>query len=104
PGAVARGRAGGGTTPEAYRGRVWGMFRLGGEAEPRQLQGRVGGGEYIRGGDGRLECIRPAPVRIENVEFQREDDDFHPRFCEGMKCGMAAVQKGSEKTARNKQS
>ena len=91
-GAVARVRAGALTIPVASRGGVWGIFRIMGDAEPRPLNGRMVEWKNLRGGDGRLEPIQPAPVRIEIVEFPSGHDLFNPVFFEGLQCPANAVQ------------
>ena len=91
-GAVALVRAGVVTIPVASRGGLWGIFRIMSDAEPRPLNGRTVEWKYLRGGDGRLEPIQPAPVRIEIVEFPGGHDLFNPIFFDGLQCPANAVQ------------
>jgi type VI protein secretion system component VasK len=91
-GAVAKVRAGVLTIPVASRGGLWGIFRIMGDAEPRPLNSRMVEWKNLRGGDGRLEPIQPAPVRIEIVEFPGGRDMFNPEFFEGLQCPANAVQ------------
>jgi type VI protein secretion system component VasK len=91
-GAVARIRVGAVTVPVASEGGEWGIFRIMGDAEPRPLSGRIVEWKNVRGGNGRLEPIRPAPVRVEIVEFPGGVDVFNPKFFEGFVCPAKAVQ------------
>ena len=91
-GAVVRVRAGVVTIPVASRGGLWGIFRIMSDAEPRPLNGRTVEWKNLRGGDGRLEPIQPAPVRIEIVEFPGGHDLFNPAFFDGLQCPANAVQ------------
>lgn len=91
-GAVARVRAGVVTIPVASRGGLWGIFRIMSDAEPRPLNSKTVEWKNLRGGDGRLEAIQPAPVRIEIVEFPGGHDLFNPTFFDGLQCPAYAVQ------------
>jgi len=91
-GAVVRVRAGVLTIPVASRGGLWGIFRIMGDAEPRPISSRMVEWKNLRGGDGRLEPIQPAPVRIEIVEFPGGRDVFNPTFFDGLQCPANAVQ------------
>ena len=91
-GAVARVKAGNLTIPVASRGGLWGVFRIMGDAEPRQLNSRIVEWKYLRGGDGRLEPIQPAPVRIEIVDFPGGHDLFNPIYFDSFQCPALAVQ------------
>ena len=53
----------------ASRGGLWGIFRIMGDAEPRENANKTVEWKYLRAGDGRKEPIEPAPVRLEIVEF-----------------------------------
>jgi len=90
-GAVARVRAGALTIPVASRGGLWGIFRIMDDAEPRPLLARTVEWKYLRGGDGRLEAIQPAPVRVEIVEFPGGADVFNPKFFD-LQCPLKAVE------------
>jgi len=63
-----------------------------GDAEPRPLNSKMVEWKNLRGGDGRLEPIQPAPVRIEIVEFPGGRDVFNPTFFDGFQCPANAVQ------------
>ena len=70
-GAVARLRS---TTSNvgfafASRGGIWGIFRILGDAEPRELNARLVEWKNTSGGVGRPEPITPAPVQLEIVGF-----------------------------------
>jgi type VI secretion system protein ImpL len=92
-GAVVRLKIGNLTVPVASRGGLWGIFRVVmNDAEPRPASSRLVEWKNLRGGDGRLEPIRPAPVRVEIVEFPGGVDMFNPRFFEGLRCPTSAVQ------------
>jgi type VI secretion system protein ImpL len=92
PGAVARLR----TTANvrvafASRGGIWGIFRILGDAEPRDLDSKLVEWRYTSSGVGRREPIDPAPVHLEIVE-PRGQDVFNPKFWDGLRCPSAAVQ------------
>lgn len=91
-GVVGRLKSGSFSFPFASRGGSWAMFRVMGDAEPRPLGSKVVEWRYVRGGDGRLEEIKPTPVRIEFVEFPGGIDLFNPKFFEGFSCPAKAVQ------------
>jgi type VI protein secretion system component VasK len=78
--------------PFASRGGTWGIFRVMGDAEPRPLGSKLVEWKHVRGGDGRLEEIQPAPVRLEIVEFPGGVDLWNPKFFEGLQCPARAVQ------------
>lgn len=91
-GAIGRIKSGSLSFPFASRGGTWGIFRMMGDAEPRAIGGKTVEWKYVRGGDGRLEEIQPAPVRLEIVEFPGGMDLFNPRFFDGLQCPIKAVQ------------
>ncbi len=91
-GAIARIRTGSVAFAFASRAGTWGIFRIMGDAEPRALSGKLVEWKYSRGGDGRLEPIQPAPVRLEIVEFPGGVDVFNPKFFDGLQCPAKAVQ------------
>jgi type VI protein secretion system component VasK len=75
----------------ASRGGLWGIFRILGDAEPRELNARLVEWKNTSGGVGRPEPITPAPVRLEIVGFPGEQDVFNPIFWRGTSCPSAAV-------------
>jgi type VI secretion system protein ImpL len=77
--------------PFASRGGIWGIFRILGDAEPRELNAHVVEWRYTSSGVGRRELIDPAPVQLEIVE-PRGQDVFNPRFWDGLRCPSRAVQ------------
>lgn len=89
-----RGRIRMGTVsfPFVSRAGVWAIFKAMSDAEPRALGSRLVEWKYVRGGEGRLEAIQPAPVRLEFVEFPGGADVFNPRFLQGLACPARAVQ------------
>jgi type VI protein secretion system component VasK len=91
-GAVVRVRTGVLTIPVASRGGLWGIFRVMDDAEPRSLNSRIVEWKNLRGGDGRLEPIQPAPVRVEIVEFPGGRDLFNLLFFNDLQCPAVAVQ------------
>ena len=91
-GVVGRIKSGSLSFPFASRGGAWGIFRVMGDAEPRSLGSKLIEWKHVRGGDGRLEEIQPAPVRLEIVEFPGGVDLFNPKFFEGLQCPAKAVQ------------
>ena len=91
-GAVGRIVTGSVSVPFASRGGIWGVFRMMGDAEPRLLSSKIVEWKNLRGGDGRLEAITPAPVRLEIVEFPGGADVFNPKFFEGLQCSGRAAQ------------
>lgn len=91
-GAVVRIKAGALTFPVASQGGTWGIFRIIRDAEPRPLLSKLVEWKKVRGGDGRLEPIQPAPVRMEIVEFPGGVDVFNPKFFEGLHCPSKAVE------------
>ena len=90
--AVARIGTGPGNFAFASRGGIWAIFRVMGDAEPRAVSSKVVEWKYSRGVGGRPELIRPAPVRLEIVEFPGGVDVFNPKFFEGLQCPAKAVQ------------
>ncbi len=76
----------------ASRGGVWGVFRILGDAEPRELNAKVVEWKYTSSGVGRREPIQPAPVQAEIVGFPGNQDVFNPKFWEGLHCPSVAVQ------------
>ena len=92
PGAVARLRTStNGVVPVASEGGTWGIFRVFGDAEPRDVGAKVVEWKYTRSGLGRKEPIEP-PVNLEIVAGPGEADVFNPKFWEGLRCPSAAVQ------------
>ena len=91
-GALARIRTGSVTYAFASRGGVWGIFRIMGDAEPRTSSAALVEWKYTRLGDGRLDPIQPAPVRMEFAEFPGGVDVFNPQFFAGLQCPVRAVQ------------
>ncbi len=78
--------------PFTSRPGIWAIFKVMGDAEPRALSSRLVEWKFVRGGDGRLEAIQPAPVRLEFVEFPSGVDIFNPKFLQGLECPTRAVQ------------
>jgi hypothetical protein len=92
-GAVARLRS---TTSKvglafASRGGIWGIFRILGDAEPRELNANQVIWKNTSGGVGRPEPITPAPVQAEIVGFPGGQDVFNPKYWEGLRCPTVAV-------------
>lgn len=92
PGAIARLRTTGPSFPFASRPGIWGIFRILGDAEPRELGAKLVEWKYGSGGVGRRELIQPAPVQLEIVRFPGDQDVFNPRFWAGLRCPSVAVQ------------
>ena len=67
------------------------IFRVFGDAEPRDVGAKVVEWKYTRSGLGRKEPIEP-PVNLEIVAGPGEADVFNPKFWEGLRCPSAAVQ------------
>jgi type VI protein secretion system component VasK len=78
--------------PIASRGGIWGIFRILGDAEPRELNAKLVEWKYTSSGVGRREPIQPAPVQLEIVGFPGGQDVFNPKFWEGQRCPSTAVQ------------
>ena len=76
----------------ASRGGIWGIFRILGDAEPRELNAKLVEWKYTSSGVGRREPIQPAPVQLEIVGFPGGQDVFNPKFWEGQRCPSTAVQ------------
>jgi type VI protein secretion system component VasK len=92
-GAIARLRIGGTVAfPFASRPGVWGIFRILGDAEPREYGSKLVEWKYSSGGVGRREPISPAPVQLEIVTFPGGVDVFNPNFWKGLQCPTSAVQ------------
>jgi hypothetical protein len=92
PGAVARLRTStGAAIPVASQGGIWGILRVFGDAEPRELNARVVEWKYTRSGLGRREPLDP-PVQLDIVDFPGGQDVFNPKFWDGLRCPSAAVQ------------
>lgn len=92
-GAIARLRIGGTVAfPFASRPGVWGIFRILGDAEPREYASKLVEWKYSSGGVGRREPISPAPVQLEIVTFPGGVDVFNPNFWRGLQCPTLAVQ------------
>ena len=91
-GVVGRIKMGSVSFPFASRGGTWAIFRVMGDAEPRPLGSKLVEWKYGRCGDGRMEEIQPAPVRLEFVEFPGSVDLFNPKFFDGLQCPRSAVQ------------
>jgi hypothetical protein len=92
-GAVARLRC---TTnnmviPVASEGGIWGIFRVFGDAEPRDLNAKAVEWKHTRSGRGRTESLDP-PVNLEIVGFPGGQDVFNSKFWEGLRCPPTAVQ------------
>jgi type VI secretion system protein ImpL len=73
-------------------GGVWAVFRMMREAEPRLQGSKIVEWKYSRGREGLAEPIKPAPVRLEFVEFPAGADVFNPKFFDGLQCPVKAVQ------------
>ena len=91
-GAIGRVVTGSLSFPFASRGGPWAFFRMMGDAEPRAILSKIVEWKYLHSGEGRLEPITPAPVRLEIVEFPGGVDVFNPKFFEGLQCPGKAVQ------------
>jgi type VI protein secretion system component VasK len=91
PGAIARIR---GTVTYAFENRsgLWGIFRMMGDAEPRQSMTKLVEWKYSRVGDGRPDPIQPAPVQVDIVEFPGGVDIFNPKFFQDFHCPIKGVQ------------
>jgi type VI protein secretion system component VasK len=92
-GAVARLRS---TTnnmviPVASEGGIWGVFRVFGDAEPRDLNAKAVEWKHTRSGRGRTESLDP-PVNLEIVGFPGGQDVFNSKFWESLRCPSMAVQ------------
>jgi type VI secretion system protein ImpL len=92
PGAVARLRNASFSAAFASRGGIWGIFKILGDAEPREFGAKVVEWKYTTGGVGRKELIQPAPVQLEIVGFPEGVDVFNPKFWAGLQCPSVAVQ------------
>jgi type VI secretion system protein ImpL len=92
PGAVARLKTAGPSFPFASRPGIWGIFKILGDAEERELGAKVVVWKYGSGGVGRKELIQPAPVELEIVNFPGNVDVFNPKFWVGFQCPASAVQ------------
>jgi type VI protein secretion system component VasK len=94
PGAVARLRSTASNFAVAFasRGGIWGVFRVFGDAEPRELGAKLVEWKYTSSGVGRREPIQPAPVQLEIVGFPGGQDVFNPKFWTGLRCPSMAVQ------------
>jgi type VI secretion system protein ImpL len=78
--------------PIASRGGLWGIFKILGDAESRELNAKLVEWKYTSSGVGRREPIQPAPVQLEIVGFPGGQDVFNPKFWEGLRCPSVAVQ------------
>jgi type VI secretion system protein ImpL len=78
--------------PIASRGGIWGIFRILGDAEPRELNAKLVEWRYTSAGVGRREPIEPAPVQLEIVGFPGGQDVFNPKYWESLRCPSVAVQ------------
>jgi type VI secretion system protein ImpL len=92
PGAVARLRNAGFSAAFASRGGLWGIFRILGDAEPRDIGSKLVEWKYTSGGVGRKEPILPGPVDLEIVSFPGGVDVFNPKFWTGLACPTQAAQ------------
>jgi type VI protein secretion system component VasK len=94
PGAVARLRSTASNFAVAFasRGGIWGVFRVFGDAEPREPGAKLVEWKYTSSGVGRREPIQPAPVQLEIVGFPGGQDVFNPKFWQGLRCPSTAVQ------------
>ena len=90
PGAIARIR-GNFAYAFANQSGLWGIFRIIGEAESRQLGVNTVEWKYSRVGNGR-DTIQPAPIRLEIVDSSGGIDVFNPKFFEGFNCPASAMQ------------
>jgi len=91
PGAIARLRTAGTAFPFASEGGIWGIFRILGDAEARDLGAKVVEWKYSRGRSGRPEPIEP-PIELEIVNFPGGVDVFNPKFWAGFQCPSLAVR------------
>lgn len=91
-GVVGRVRTGALSFPFASRGGSWAIFHVMDDAEPRPIGSKLVEWKHMRGGDGRVEEIQPAPVRLEIVDFPGGADLFNPKFFESLQCPVKAVQ------------
>jgi type VI protein secretion system component VasK len=91
PGAIARIK-GSFAYPFENRSGSWGIFRMMGDAEPRQPMTKLVEWKYSRVGDGRPDPIQPAPVQLDIVEFPGGVDIFNPKFFQDFHCPPTAVQ------------
>lgn len=89
PGAVASLKTGATDLPFVSQGGVWGIFRVLGEAEPRDIGAREV--EWKYSSRGRREPMG-VPVQLEIVEFPNGVDIFNPRFWQDFRCPAVAVQ------------
>ena len=71
---------------------VWGMFRVFGDAEPRELNSKYIVWTHTGSGRGRTGEIKPAPVRLEISSFPGGQDVFNAKLWEGLQCPKAALQ------------
>lgn len=76
--------------PIESRGGIWGIFRIFGDAEPRDVGAKVVEWRYTS--VGRREPISPAPVQLEIVGFPGGQDVFNPKFWDSLRCPATAVQ------------
>jgi type VI secretion system protein ImpL len=76
----------------ASRTGIWGIFRIIGDAEHRDLNGRIVEWKYSGGERGLRQPIHPAPVQMEIVEFPGGVDVFNPQFYQGLKCPAQAAK------------
>jgi type VI secretion system protein ImpL len=76
----------------ASRGGIWGIFKILGDAEPRDLGAKLVEWRYTSSGVGRREPIQPAPVEAEIVGFPGGQDVFNAKFWEGLRCPTSALQ------------
>jgi type VI secretion system protein ImpL len=90
PGAVARLK-GSVTYPFASEPGIWGIFKILGDAEPRDVGSKLVEWKYSRGLRGRAELIEP-PVQVEIVSFPNNVDVFNPKFWAELQCPSSAVQ------------
>jgi type VI secretion system protein ImpL len=91
PGAVARLRtASNAGVPIASRGGLWGIFRIIGDAAPRELNAKMVVWKDTVG-VGRREPIEPAPVELEIVGLPGRPDVFNAKFWDGLACPAVAV-------------
>ena len=71
---------------------VWAVFHLMRNAEPRLMNSKIVEWRYSSGRGSRPELIKPAPVRLEFVDFPGGADVFNPKFFDGLQCPGKAVQ------------
>ena len=76
----------------ASRPGTWGLFRIMGDAEPRELNGKLVEWKYTSSGAGLKVPISAGAVKLEIVGFPHGQDVFNPRFWEGLRCPSIAVQ------------